>query len=55
MDLNEEDWKEALKAKGWDPTAPTIYVLEGFLYYLPIEKVETCYVPSHLCHNQTSF
>ena len=40
MDLMEGDWKVALEAKGWDSAAPTIYVLEGFLYYLPIEKVE---------------
>jgi len=40
MDLMDGDWKVALEAKGWDSAAPTIYVLEGLLYYLPIEKVE---------------
>ena len=40
MDLTEGGWKQALEAKGWDSAAPTIYVLEGLLYYLPIEKVK---------------
>lgn len=35
----EEGWLSALKNEGWDPAAPTIYILEGLVYYLTDEEV----------------
>ncbi|NUW30930.1 SAM-dependent methyltransferase [Nonomuraea sp. SMC257] len=29
------DWPAALRAAGWDPSAPTLWVAEGLLFYLP--------------------
>ena len=34
MDLTDGGVVEALEAAGWDPAAPTLYVLEGLLYYM---------------------
>jgi methyltransferase (TIGR00027 family) len=36
IDLRQ-DWPTALKAAGWDPTAPTAWLAEGLLIYLPPE------------------
>jgi methyltransferase (TIGR00027 family) len=36
---DQEDWLSALKNEGWDPAAPTIYILEGLVYYLKVEEV----------------
>lgn len=35
-----EDWPGALLAAGYDPTAPTAWIAEGLLIYLPEEAVE---------------
>ncbi len=29
------DWPSALRAAGWDPGAPTLWIAEGLLFYLP--------------------
>jgi len=39
LDLNSGDFVKALEEAGWDPTAPTLYVLEGLVYYFSTEKV----------------
>ncbi|MBT2227033.1 SAM-dependent methyltransferase [Nonomuraea sp. NEAU-A123] len=28
-------WPEALREAGWDPSAPTLWVVEGLLFYIP--------------------
>lgn len=33
-------WLEELERAGWDPSAPTIYVLEGLLYYFTTEEAK---------------
>lgn len=38
LDLVKDDWVTALKEAGWDPTAPTLYILEGLLYYMTTEE-----------------
>lgn len=38
MDLTEGDWVSALEEAGWDPSAPTIYILEGLIYYMNAEQ-----------------
>jgi methyltransferase (TIGR00027 family) len=37
LDLVTDDWVTALKEAGWDPTAPTFYILEGLIYYMTTE------------------
>ncbi|AFU03052.1 methyltransferase, putative, family protein [Nocardia brasiliensis ATCC 700358] len=39
VDLRE-DWPKALRAKGFDPTAPTAWLAEGLLLYLPAAAVD---------------
>jgi len=39
LDLNSSDFVKALEEAGWDPTAPTLYILEGLVYYFSTEKV----------------
>mmetsp|Transcript_50185 Transcript_50185/g.98204 ORF Transcript_50185/g.98204 Transcript_50185/m.98204 type:complete len:306 (+) Transcript_50185:417-1334(+) len=39
LDLNAGDFVKALEEAGWDPTAPTLYILEGLIYYFPTENV----------------
>ncbi|MGA4539500.1 class I SAM-dependent methyltransferase [Uniformispora flossi] len=39
VDLRE-DWPRALSAAGHDPTAPTVWIAEGLLIYLPEDAVE---------------
>ncbi|MFK0175172.1 class I SAM-dependent methyltransferase [Streptomyces xanthochromogenes] len=39
VDLRE-DWPGALAAAGHDPTAPTVWIAEGLLIYLPEDAVE---------------
>ena len=39
--LEDKNWLETLEAKGWDPAAPTVFILEGLLYYFPIEDVQS--------------
>nr|WP_280901902.1 SAM-dependent methyltransferase [Streptomyces sp. MAA16] len=34
-DLTGPDWEQSLRASGYDPTRPSVWVLEGLLYYLP--------------------
>jgi O-methyltransferase involved in polyketide biosynthesis len=34
-DLSTVPLDEALKGTGYDPSAPTLFTLEGLLYYLP--------------------
>jgi methyltransferase (TIGR00027 family) len=34
-----ENWQDALRAAGWDPAVPTLWVAEGLLYYLPEDAV----------------
>jgi methyltransferase (TIGR00027 family) len=38
LDLATDDWVTALEKAGWDPTAPTFYILEGLIYYLTTEE-----------------
>jgi methyltransferase (TIGR00027 family) len=38
LDLIIDDWVTALKTAGWDPTAPTFYILEGLIYYMTTEE-----------------
>lgn len=33
------DWTEALQAAGFEPAAPSAWLLEGFLFYLPSETL----------------
>lgn len=37
-DVTQDDWLAALEDAGWDPEAPTIYILEGLVYYLTVEE-----------------
>lgn len=39
LDLQEAGWAEELKAKGFRPSQPTVWVLEGLLYYLEPDSV----------------
>ena len=39
LDLQEAGWTEKLKAMGFKPSEPTVWVLEGLLYYLEPESV----------------
>ena len=39
LDLISGDVVKALEEAGWDPTAPTLYILEGLVYYFSTEKV----------------
>lgn len=39
VDLRE-DWPRALSAAGHDPSAPTVWIAEGLLIYLPEDAVE---------------
>ncbi|WP_067812668.1 class I SAM-dependent methyltransferase [Actinomadura kijaniata] len=34
-------WDEPLRAAGWDPSAPTLWIAEGLLFYLPEEDART--------------
>jgi methyltransferase (TIGR00027 family) len=38
LDLVTDDWVTALKGAGWDPTAPTFYILEGLIYHMTTEE-----------------
>jgi len=40
VDLTVDDWVGALEQAGWDPTAPTVYILEGLIYYFSTEKAK---------------
>ena len=42
VDLRD-DWPAALKAAGFDPTAPTVWSAEGLLVYLPPEAQDTLF------------
>lgn len=35
VDLRADDWTDRLLAAGYDPAAPSTWLLEGLLYYLP--------------------
>lgn len=35
VDLRDDDWTDRLLAAGYDPAAPSLWLLEGLLYYLP--------------------
>lgn len=39
LDLNVGDFVKALEEVGWNPTAPTLYILEGLVYYFSTEDV----------------
>ncbi|WP_030745040.1 class I SAM-dependent methyltransferase [Streptomyces sp. NRRL F-5135] len=34
-DLTAEDWERRLEAAGYDPAVPSVWLLEGLLYYIP--------------------
>jgi methyltransferase (TIGR00027 family) len=34
-------WYESLRAAGWDPSAPTLWIVEGLLFYLPEDDART--------------
>lgn len=38
-DLTGPDWEESLRKSGYDPARPSVWVLEGLLYYLPRDDV----------------
>ncbi|SHH50690.1 class I SAM-dependent methyltransferase [Streptomyces sp. 3214.6] len=38
-DLTGPDWEKTLRESGYDPTRPSVWVLEGLLYYLPQDEV----------------
>ncbi|MDT0470671.1 class I SAM-dependent methyltransferase [Streptomyces sp. DSM 41014] len=38
-DLTGPDWEQSLRASGYDPTRPSVWVLEGLLYYLSEDAV----------------
>ena len=40
LDLLNEDWVDALQKEGWDRTCPTIYILEGLIYYFSTEQAK---------------
>jgi len=42
LDLTAEDvdWLSVLEHSGWDPTAPTIFILEGLVYYMSTEQAK---------------
>ena len=42
IDLRQ-DWPTALRAAGFDPTAPTAWLAEGLLMYLPAEAQDTLF------------
>jgi methyltransferase (TIGR00027 family) len=42
-------WKEALIKAGFEPDQPSVWLLEGFLFYIPIESI------THLLDEVTSF
>ncbi|GGT00151.1 class I SAM-dependent methyltransferase [Streptomyces cinerochromogenes] len=35
VDLTADDWEDRLRAAGYDPDAPSVWMLEGLLYYIP--------------------
>ncbi|QQQ79542.1 SAM-dependent methyltransferase [Saccharothrix sp. 6-C] len=35
LDMVEDDWAGPLLAAGYDPAAPSVWLLEGLLYYIP--------------------
>ncbi|CCB74539.1 MULTISPECIES: class I SAM-dependent methyltransferase [Streptomycetaceae] len=35
VDLTSDDWEDQLVAAGYDPKAPSTWLLEGLLYYIP--------------------
>jgi methyltransferase (TIGR00027 family) len=35
VDLTDDDWEGHLLAAGYDPTLPSVWLLEGLLYYIP--------------------
>jgi methyltransferase (TIGR00027 family) len=39
VDLRDDDWTDRLLAAGYDPAAPSVWLLEGLLYYLREEDV----------------
>lgn len=38
-DLTGRDWETTLRESGYDPARPSVWVLEGLLYYLPKDEV----------------
>ncbi len=40
-DLSSPSWPAALRAAGHEPSVPTVWLLEGLLYYLPPAAVDT--------------
>jgi len=40
LDLTIDDWVVPLLRAGWHSTAPTYYVLEGLVYYMPTDRVK---------------
>jgi methyltransferase (TIGR00027 family) len=40
VDLTEPAWTESLLDAGYDPTAPAVWLVEGLLFYLPVEEIE---------------
>lgn len=39
VDLRDEDWTGRLLAAGYDPALPSVWLLEGLLYYIPEQDV----------------
>jgi methyltransferase (TIGR00027 family) len=43
IDLADDDWPDALRASGFDPQAPTVWLIEGLLQYLDEAAVRTLF------------
>jgi len=41
LTANSVDWLADLEDAGWDPTAPSIFILEGLIYYMSTEQAKT--------------
>ena len=39
-DIAQYDWPTLLLARGFDPKIPTVWIAEGFLYYVPLEGLD---------------
>lgn len=39
-DLSQPGWRQQLEESGWQPGAPTVWVIEGVLYYLPQQDAD---------------
>ncbi|MFJ1454934.1 class I SAM-dependent methyltransferase [Nocardia sp. N2S4-5] len=46
VDLRD-DWPQALRANGFDPSAPTAWLVEGLLVYLPADATEQLFDTIH--------